>query len=34
MTCELKRNIVMLRTGGGFERFDDFVPGNYRQMQR
>jgi len=24
----------MLRTGGGFERFDDFVPGNYRQMQR
>jgi len=33
-TCDLKRNALMIRTGGGYERFDEFVPGNHRYFQR
>ena len=34
MVLELKRNTVMVRTGGGYQRFDEFIPNNHRTLQR
>ena len=31
---ELKRNFVMVRTGGGYEKFEEHVPKNHRFFQR
>ena len=33
-TCELKGEQLLIRTGGGYERFDEYVPGNHRYHQR
>lgn len=33
-TCELKGEQLLIRTGGGYERFDEYVPGNHRYYQR
>lgn len=29
-TCELKGEQLLIRTGGGYERFDEYVPSNHR----
>lgn len=33
-TCELKGEQLLIRTGGGYERFDEYVPSNHRFFQR
>jgi hypothetical protein len=33
-TCELKGEQLLIRTGGGYERFDEYVPSNHRYFQR
>lgn len=34
ITAEIKRDIVMLRVGGGYEKFVEYVPRNQRYFQR
>ena len=34
MTCDLKNENLMLRVGGGFEKFIDYVPKNHRYIER
>lgn len=34
MTCEIKREILMIRVGGGFEKFFEWVPKNHRYLER
>mmetsp|Transcript_38688 Transcript_38688/g.58863 ORF Transcript_38688/g.58863 Transcript_38688/m.58863 type:complete len:133 (-) Transcript_38688:643-1041(-) len=34
VNCELKRNFVLIRTGGGYEKFEEYVPNNHRYFQR
>lgn len=30
LSCELKRDTLMLRVGGGYEKFEEYVPKNLR----
>ena len=32
--CELRGDICMIRVGGGYERFEDYVPKNHRLFER
>ena len=34
VTCSLKNENLILRVGGGFQRFEDYVPENQRYFQR
>ena len=34
MTCEIKRDVLMIRVGGGFEKFFEWVPKNHRYLER
>lgn len=34
LSCELKRDTLMLRVGGGYEKFEEYVPKNLRYFQR
>ena len=34
MTCELTRDQLMVRVGGGYERFEEYVPGHARYFMR
>lgn len=34
MTCELTRDQLMVRVGGGYERFEEYVPNNVRYFMR
>ena len=34
MTCEMKRDFVMLRVGGGYEKFVEHLPRNHRFYER
>lgn len=34
ISCELKRDQLMLRVGGGYEKFEEYVPKYHRYFQR
>lgn len=34
MTCELTRDQLMVRVGGGYERFEEYVPNQHRYFMR
>jgi len=34
ISCELKRDQLMLRVGGGYEKFEEYIPKNHRYFQR
>mmetsp|Transcript_5424 Transcript_5424/g.9129 ORF Transcript_5424/g.9129 Transcript_5424/m.9129 type:complete len:352 (-) Transcript_5424:8-1063(-) len=34
LSCEIKRDIMMVRVGGGYEKFVEYVPRNQRYFQR
>lgn len=34
MTCDLKNDNLMVRVGGGYEKFIDYVPKNHRYFER
>jgi len=34
VSCQLKNDQLILRVGGGFEKFEDYVPQNQRYFQR
>lgn len=34
MTCDLRQDNLMVRVGGGYEKFIDYVPKNHRYFER
>ena len=34
MNCEIKRDVLMIRVGGGFDKFFEWVPRNHRFLER
>lgn len=34
MTMDIKRDELMLRVGGGFERFTEYIPANHKYFER